>query len=93
MEDKQFIKLLIASPKFERAHMLYDYMIGKGFQVKTLNYMHCYCRYPEFTLDVWGTTEKMDVKEVCIYGKRVRHNGCHAIVTEINRLHKVYLEN
>ena len=94
MTDKEFIENLLESSKPVRKKMLYDYMIGLGFQVSTNNhYIHLFCRYEDFTLDLWPTTGKMIVSMVDGFGRKDKYHGYHAIVTEINRLHKLYLEN
>ena len=94
MEDKEFIENLLESSKPVRKKMLYDYMIGLGFQVSTNNqYIHLFYRHTEFNLDLWPTTGKMQISISCEFGRKRKYFGYHAIVTELNRLHKLYLEN
>ena len=94
MTDKEFIENLLESSKPVRKKMLYDYMIGLGFQVSTNNqHIHLFCRYTEFNLDLWPTVGKMNITIAYEFGRKRKYYGYHAIVTEINRLHKLYLED
>ena len=94
MSDNDFIENLLESSKPVRKKMLYDYMIGLGFQVSTNNqYIHLFCRYDDFSLDLWPTTGKMIIAIAYEFGRKRKYFGYHAIVTEINRLHNLYLEN
>jgi hypothetical protein len=83
---------IIKADKAERTNMFYDYLIGLGFKVSSSTNYHCYCRYPEFRLDIWGTKAKMDVREGGLTLVK-RYHGYQTILNEINRLHKLYLEN
>jgi hypothetical protein len=79
--------------KAERTNMFFDYLTGLGFTVNSTCIYHCYCRYPDFRIDIWATTAKMDVVEHNLGKKPKRYNGYQSILNEINRLHKLYLES